>query len=68
MLSLCLSASAHVRTRSTPITGGMSWPLPPAAVLMPPATSGFKATRSISVIVMEPIVAVLAMDEPVRMD
>jgi hypothetical protein len=32
---------------------------------MPPATSALKPTRFISGIVMEPIVAVLAMDEPV---
>jgi len=47
------------------MTGGMSWPLPPAAVSMPPASSGLKPTRFMRGMVMEPMVAVFAMEEPV---
>src|SRR3989304_99969 len=60
-----MRSHSAITNAAAPMTGGMSWPLPPAAVSMPPATSGLKPTRFISGIVIEPIVAVLAMDEPV---
>jgi len=43
----------------------MSWPFPPAAVSIPPATSALNPTRFMRGIVIEPIVAVFAMEEPV---
>src|SRR3989304_5905802 len=56
---------SDITKAAAPMTGGISWPLPPAAVSIPPATSGLNPTRFISGIVIEPMVAVLAIEEPV---
>ncbi len=46
------------------MTGGMIWPLPPAAVSMPPASSGLNPTFFMRGIVSVPMVAVLATPLP----
>lgn len=60
-----MRSHSAITKAAAPITGGMSCPLPPAAVSMPPATSGLNPTRFMSGMVMEPMVAVFAMEEPV---
>ena len=49
---------------AAPMTGGINWPLVDAATSTAPATCGLKPTFFIKGIVSEPVVTVLAIDEP----
>ena len=53
-----------IRKAAAPMTGGMIWPLEPAATSTAPAFSAEKPTFFISMMVTGPQVSTLAMEDP----